>query len=139
MNSFTTSNILTLIIGLCCLLGGAIGSLVAHVIYNRVQRSKRKKVYASVPSLNSKAVTFKTQKDANAMFNILTDRLWIYGFVSVADLYDLVGTPANHKDNKYGWTDIKGAYITKAFGGYRLNLPKVTVLGDVERKYEQRI
>lgn len=49
----------------------------------------------------------------------------MYGVVSVADLYDLVGITGNYTDNKYGWTNIRNAEPVRAMGGgYMLKLPK---------------
>ena len=48
-----------------------------------------------------------------------------YQFVSVADLYDLVGVTGNYTDNKYGWTNLRGAEpVRMRDGGYALKLPK---------------
>ena len=48
-----------------------------------------------------------------------------YGFVTVADLYDLVGVTGNYTDNKYGWTSIRNAEPVRARGGgYILKLPR---------------
>lgn len=52
----------------------------------------------------------------------------IYGMVSVADLYDLVGITGNYTDNKYGWTNIRNAEPVHVRDGYMLRLPKVTSL-----------
>ena len=53
----------------------------------------------------------------------------IYGFVSVADLYDMVGITQPYTYNKYGWTNLNSASATKLRGGgYLLNLPKALPL-----------
>ena len=45
------------------------------------------------------------------------------GCVTVADMYDLVGEVHNWTDNKYGWTDLRGAKVTLAREGYLVKLP----------------
>lgn len=52
----------------------------------------------------------------------------VYGIVSVADLYDLVGIAGNHTDNKYGWTDIHSAQVVRVRDGYLIKLPKALPL-----------
>lgn len=47
-----------------------------------------------------------------------------YQLVSVADLYDLVGIRGNYTDNKYGWTDLRSASITRVRDGYMIKLPR---------------
>ena len=49
----------------------------------------------------------------------------VYGQVTVADLYDLVGVTGNYTDNKYGWTNIRNAETIRVRDGYMLKLPKV--------------
>ena len=48
----------------------------------------------------------------------------MYGQVSVADLYDLVGKTCEHTDNKYGWTNIRNAEPVRVRDGYLLKMPK---------------
>jgi hypothetical protein len=48
-----------------------------------------------------------------------------YGFVTVADMYDLVGKTCHYTDNKYGWTNLRSAEPVRVLGGgYRLKLPR---------------
>lgn len=46
------------------------------------------------------------------------------GIVTVLDLFDLVGRPARHTDNKYGWTSLKSAGVSRVRDGYVLRLPR---------------
>lgn len=46
------------------------------------------------------------------------------GIVTVLDLFDLVGRPARHTDNKYGWTSLKSAGVSRVRDGYILRLPR---------------
>jgi hypothetical protein len=43
---------------------------------------------------------------------------------SVADLYVLVGLKPSHTDNKWGWTDLRGASVVRVRNGYLLDLPE---------------
>lgn len=60
----------------------------------------------------------------------MIDALATYNCVSVADLYDLVGMTSNYTDNKYGWYDLRTAYIQGVSGGYVIRLPKPVVLNN---------
>ena len=64
------------------------------------------------------------------MLNQMIDALATYNCVSVADLYDLVGMTSNYTDNKYGWYDLRTAYIQGVSGGYVIRLPKPVVLNN---------
>jgi hypothetical protein len=54
------------------------------------------------------------------MFEIISR----YGAVSISDLYELIGLPSTHTDNKWGWTDMRGAGVTKVREGFLLDLPE---------------
>ena len=74
-------------------------------------------------------VIFDTRGDAETTLDSMYDILEKYQAVSVADLYDLAGLRGNHTDNKYGWTDLRGAYVNRASGGgYIVRLPRVSPL-----------
>jgi hypothetical protein len=51
--------------------------------------------------------------------------LAMYGQVTVAQLYALTGIRAEHTDNKWGWTNLKGAQAVRLRDGrYLLDLPR---------------
>lgn len=54
----------------------------------------------------------------------------VYGTVSVADYYDLIGIDTTYTDNSYGWTedDVRHFTIRPITGGYIINLPKPVAL-----------
>lgn len=51
-----------------------------------------------------------------------------YNVVAVADLYEMAGIKTAPSDNAYGWSNIDGARITKERDGYRLGLPRPTLI-----------
>ncbi len=53
-----------------------------------------------------------------------------YDYVTVADLYALTGTAANHTDRQWGWTDLRGSNPRRTrSGAYILDLPRPEWLG----------
>lgn len=62
--------------------------------------------------------------EAEDVLTRMDELIEIYGMVSVADLYDLVGITGNYTDNKYGWTNIRNAEAVRVRDGYMLKLPK---------------
>lgn len=56
------------------------------------------------------------------------DRLYAivekYEQATVADLYELTDIEATFADDKWGWTDIRGAGVTRVSNGYLLDLPR---------------
>ena len=73
-------------------------------------------------------IILETRGEAEDVLARMDELIEIYGMVSVADLYDLVGISGNYTDNKYGWTNIRNAEPVHVRDGYMLRLPKVTSL-----------
>ena len=55
-----------------------------------------------------KSCVFDTLKDAETIVDTLLNLYEKYGFVTKADLYDLVGVVGCFADMKYGWKDLNG-------------------------------
>lgn len=74
-------------------------------------------------------IILDTRGEAEEVLSHLVDLTVDYGQASVSDLYDLVGVTSAFTDEKYGWTDLRGASISRARGGgYLLNLPRTQAL-----------
>ena len=69
-------------------------------------------------------VVIPTRGDAEAVLSQMDEIVATYGFVRVADLYDLVGITGSYTDNNYGWTDIRSARIDRVRDGYIIKLPR---------------
>jgi len=63
--------------------------------------------------------------EAEEVINQLFEIVSKYEQASVADLYNLVGISGQFTDENYGWTDLRGAGVTRLTrGGYLLDLPR---------------
>jgi hypothetical protein len=62
--------------------------------------------------------------EAEAVIDRLFDIVERYDSATVADLYELVGLTPTHTDNRWGWTDLHGAGVSRIRGGYLLDLPE---------------
>lgn len=71
---------------------------------------------------------FDTRAEAEDVLAALVDLTQQYGNASVRDLYSLVGHDHEYTNNKYGWTDLSNAYISRTRDGYIINLPRPRVL-----------
>jgi hypothetical protein len=69
-------------------------------------------------------IILATRAEAEEVIDRLFDLVNQYQQATVADLLELVGVSSNHVDHKWGWTDIRGAGVTKIRNGYLLDLPK---------------
>lgn len=66
--------------------------------------------------------------EAEEVLSRMDELIAVYGLASVADFYELVGVTGNYTDNKYGWTDIRGASVVRVKDGYIIKLPKALPL-----------
>lgn len=75
-------------------------------------------------SYDYKDIILDNRGEAEDVLTKMDELVSIYGMVSVADLYDLVGITGNYTDNNYGWTDIRSAQAVRVRDGYLLKLPR---------------
>lgn len=73
-------------------------------------------------------IILATRVEAEEVIDRLFDLVSRYEMATVSDLYDLCGISGNFTDEKYGWTDIRGADFHRVRNGYLLDLPKPEVL-----------
>lgn len=69
-------------------------------------------------------VILETRAEAEEVLTRMDELIDVYGTVSVADLYDLIGKSCEYTDNKYGWTNIRNAEPIRVRDGFMLKLPK---------------
>lgn len=68
-------------------------------------------------------IVLDSRVEAEEVIDKLFEVVSRYGAASVADLYELVGLSTAHTDQKWGWTDVRGAGVSRIRGGYLLDLP----------------
>ena len=74
-------------------------------------------------------IRFDSRETAEGVLKSLTEIINVYGFVTVVDMYDLVGLDAPYTGQKYGWLDLKEAKIIRVRQGYKLVLPEIIPIG----------
>jgi len=104
-----------------------------YVAYNRYAPSKPsygRRDEPPGPSRRARAthnfdeIILATRVEAEEVIDRLFDLVSRYDSATVADLYELVGVTGNYTDDKWGWTDIRGAGVTRVRNGYLLDLPR---------------
>lgn len=68
------------------------------------------------------------RSEADDVLRELDDIIAEYGLARVADFYEAVGITPRYTDNKYGWTDLRNAYVDKVRSGWLIKLPKPMAL-----------
>lgn len=69
-------------------------------------------------------IIFGSRVDAEAILEQMDDIISNYGFVTVADLYDMADLSHPYTSNDYGWTNIRNAQAVHVREGWVLKLPK---------------
>lgn len=69
-------------------------------------------------------LVFDSRSECESVREQMVDLIDVYGFVTVADMYDMADLPAPYTSNKYGWTNIRTAETVRVRDGYILKLPK---------------
>ena len=73
-------------------------------------------------------VILQDRGEAEQVLDMLGEMIASYDVATVSDLYDLVGITGSFTDDKWGWTDLRGASISRVRDGYLLNLPRTQPL-----------
>lgn len=74
-------------------------------------------------SFQNDKILFEGREEAEAVREEMNDIIDCYGFVTVADLYDLCGISTSYLDNKRGWTNIATAKLVIKSEGYSIKFP----------------
>jgi hypothetical protein len=100
------------------------GDFVSYDQYSRRDERRSSSTSRTRTGYSPDDVILETRGEAEDVLTRLDELIDMYGVVSVADLYDLVGISHNYTDNKYGWTNIRNAEPVRVRDGYILKLPK---------------
>lgn len=69
-------------------------------------------------------IVFESRPEAEAVREEMNNVIERYGFVTVADMYDMAELSQPYTSNRYGWTNIRTAEVVRVREGYILKLPK---------------
>lgn len=91
-------------------------------MYNSQNQANAARVARSSYIYND--IILSSRGEAEEVLNQMNEIIGTYGVVSVADLCEIVGVTGEFTDNKYGWSDIRDAYVERGKDGYMLKLPR---------------
>lgn len=104
-----------------------------YVSYNRMGPMSRGPMREEPRTLSPRArarhdfdeIVLQSRAEAEAVIERMYDIVGQYTTATVADLYDLVGIRGTHVDQKWGWSDMRGAGVVRVRDGYLLELPDI--------------
>lgn len=71
-------------------------------------------------------ILFESRGEAEAVRDQMDEVIAQYGFVTVADMYDMAELTAPFTANKFGWSSVRSAEIVRQRDGYVIKLPKAS-------------
>lgn len=77
---------------------------------------------------NFREIILGSRAEAEQVIQALMDPLEQYDWVTVADLYKLVGVVPSFQDEKWGWDNLASATTRRVRDGYLLELPPTTYM-----------
>lgn len=80
--------------------------------------------YRTISRFDYDDLIFDSRSECEAVREQMVDVIDTYGFVTVADMYDMADLTAPYTGSKYGWTNIRTAETVRVKDGYVLKLPK---------------
>lgn len=104
------------------------GSSGGRVPWNQDREEPRNLSRRSRAAHDFNEIIVETRGEAEEVLDKLFELISRYDQATVSDLYDLTGVKGNYTDEKWGWTDFRGAGVTRVRNGYLLDLPKPELL-----------
>lgn len=88
--------------------------------------SPRRNRVASADNIGLSEIFFTSRADVDAVMASLYEYIRSGYWVTVGDLYSLVGLVPTATQHKYGWSNIDGARVIAVEGGYIIDFPEPT-------------
>ena len=94
--------------------------------YDERKDDRRDSRYVVGGRFNYDDIIFESRGEAESVRKQMIDIIECYGFVTVADMYDLAGITPPYTSNNYGWVNIRNSEALRVRDGYVLKLPKAS-------------
>ena len=105
------------------------GKQGSHVAYNRVKpvgnrNSERDISHRSRARHDFDEIIFSDRIEAEGILDKMFLLMERYEYVKLSEFYELAGVTAQHTDERWGWTDLRGSQVARIRNGYLLDLPR---------------
>ena len=106
--------------------GRAGGSKISYSsFYENRDDSRYSNARPSTSRFDYEDLEFDTRGEAEAVLDEMANCIETYGFVTVADMYDIADVTHPYTSAKYGWTNLSTAEVSRCRNGaYIIKLPK---------------
>lgn len=101
----------------------------SKISYSSFYESRDERNYSNIRPSTSRFdyedLDFETRGEAEAILDEMANCIEKYGFVTVADMYDIADVTHPYTSAKYGWTSLATAEVSRCRNGrYIIKLPK---------------
>lgn len=103
----------------------------SYISYNKISSGSLSEKYNNYsaprnPGSDIDNVWFESRIDAQRVLDEMNNIIANYDILTVNAFYDLVGQTSsiNQNGEKFGWSDLRNAYITASRGGWVIHLPR---------------
>lgn len=112
---------------------GPVGSS-SHISYNRYSA----RPVETRPPMSARGrgshdfgeIELETMAEGHEVLSMMDELVHRYGTCAVSELYEMLGLESSFTDEKYGWTDLRGADVRRTrHGTYALILPRTEPIG----------
>lgn len=100
------------------------GSKVSYSKMYDDPRDRRPSTSAAKSRFDFDDIIFGSRGEAEAVRAQMQEVIERYGFVTVADMYDMADLTQPYTSNKYGWINISTAEVERVRDGYVIKLPR---------------
>lgn len=108
------------------------GSKISYVNYydrkNNERRYDEPRSSTARDTLGYDEIKFESRRDADAVLDQMSEIIENFGFVTVSDMFDMVDVTAPFTGNRYGWTSVRTAEVVSTRDGYRIKLPRASLI-----------
>lgn len=103
---------------------GGSTSYVSYSNYSNKDRRDDRRENTTRVRFDFEDIIFGNRGEAEAVREQMEEVIDRYGFVTVADMYDMADISAPYTSSKYGWTNIRSAEVVRVRDGYILKLSR---------------
>lgn len=106
------------------------GSKPSYRSYYENKSDRRDERGSSRSRIDYDDIIYPSRQDAEAVLSEMLDTLDRYQLVTVLDMYDMagLGNEAPYTANRFGWTNLRSAEVTRVRDGYIIDLPKPSAM-----------
>lgn len=100
-----------------------------------------KKIKDTKNSFNLDEIEFATPEDASAVLGKMCDIIKKYGYVTVADFYDLINHIVHvpYNTSKFGWDNLSSAHIKDSALGYAIVFPEPKIIANLKANTNKKL